>query len=467
MTTTQPHQKDSTDAAIESLIFGALSAVFGLAKFILKFGHWTIFWTLFVVGVSSLGNYMWIPALLLVILPLGFTSTRRFGIVYGDYRNILKEISRSNGNDALRKMGLVPSSDETRYRVFLSRVRKISVFRLSFEENIPGLSEDKIMTAARDYRQSLFRAIRFEQAKDKRGNLVVNFYQRDLLAEPRSFPEGGDLKVRIGRLDNGANAYLDFSNPAHMGMQGQTRSGKSALTYGVLAQLASCEELDVWGIDPAAVLLKPFEENGDPSHYVTGGRQMEDAVPLLEGFVAEMEDRIEQLQQEKRDKFSRFTKERPVRLLVLEEYSGLLAALDALDAQDSAKDKKNRRKHAESAIGRLVREGAKVGIVVLFILQRADSQSMNTNTRDQLSVRITMKVGNKDAIRMFHEDLPDEIVDQVRDFSHGRMIFETPKGRRVGQADYLAVEADPNDGDALYRIYRERVEKALAKKQNA
>jgi hypothetical protein len=44
----------------------------------------------------------------------------------------------------------------------------------------------------------------------------------------------------------------------HVVVQGATRSGKSAWTYSLLAQLAAHPHVEVAGIDPTGLLLRPF-----------------------------------------------------------------------------------------------------------------------------------------------------------------------------------------------------------------
>lgn len=452
-------EKRTEDALLEKAIFTMVSLTFRAIFGLIRTTKWTLLWLIVLVAICTLHQYAWIAALVLAIAPLCFRQTRGYGIFVRDYLNLrnywkLRRAVRL-GNQKIREMGIISVNDEEVYPIQLYSSPEVD--ELYFDGVLPGLDHESIKSKALSFKP-LFNALRVETEDLSNGSLVVRFFKVDNLAGSREVEQRSDLKVRIARLQNGEDAHLDLSKAYHIGLQGQTRSGKSALTYGILSQLAGCEAIEIWGIDLNAALLAPLADHSDASRFVLDEENLDDVVELLESFSEEMRVRLKELRDSKRDKFAVFDRDHPVKLLVLEEYAGLMDALDGADKD--LKPAERRKSRVVSMVGRLVREGAKAGIRVMILTQRADSSSMSTNTRDQLVERITMRVGNKEAVRMFHEDLPEELSEQVKDFPQGRMIFESPNGRFVGQADYLGYGADPNDEDALYNEYKLRIEHA-------
>ncbi|MGL4173814.1 MAG: hypothetical protein ACRCTR_07060 [Actinomycetota bacterium] len=64
--------------------------------------------------------------------------------------------------------------------------------------------------------------------------------------------------VRLGRAEDGTDVVVDPCDPWHAAFQGATRSGKSALTYTLLAGVAHHADVLVCGVDPSGVLLAPL-----------------------------------------------------------------------------------------------------------------------------------------------------------------------------------------------------------------
>ncbi|MDO5699723.1 MAG: hypothetical protein Q4G51_17300, partial [Dermatophilus congolensis] len=107
----------------------------------------------------------------------------------------------------------------------------------------------------------------------------------------------------------------------------------------------------------------------------------------------------------------------------------------------------------ERAVGRLVKEGAKVGFCVLVIAQRMSADALATDDRANLAVRCTLRVDNGDAVAMLHDGIPRAGLDAVRQFKPGVGIFEAPGAplRRVRMhfTDYATYRRRVADGLAL------------------
>lgn len=255
----------------------------------------------------------------------------------------------------------------------------------------------------------------------------------DVLAGTRSVvAQDSGLKARIARAETGGDIHLDFSDATHTIIQGSTRSGKSVLMYAVLAQIARSPHAEIWGCDPNRVLLAPLANTLDDEErnrrFVVGNNPQE-ALQMLERVTALMDARIESLVPRRLEKIAEFTPEEPVIIVVLEEYAGLMA-------QALIEDKKS---HAEikKLVGRLFAEGAKAGVRMVMILQRAEASIIDGATRANAMQRITLGVDNGDSVRMLHEGLDPETAEAITHFKNGRFIINQHRENRVGQADLL------------------------------
>lgn len=238
------------------------------------------------------------------------------------------------------------------------------------------------------------------------------------------------LPIRMGRSAAGDEVTFDvMADPYHLVMQGQTRSGKSVSTYSLLSQLASCREVRVAGIDPTGLLLAPFFRKGEP--WVVMGssdEQVERYAVLVGSLIEEMNRRLETLhERETVDKLDVFTREMPLLCVVLEEYPGIVQACSSYDATRKPADRVGPA--VTGGIARLVAEGAKVGIRVMLLAQRADAAILGGAMRSNFPLRMSLRVDNTDAVRMLHPQAPDALVDESRRFEQGEAIWQEPGAR--------------------------------------
>lgn len=248
--------------------------------------------------------------------------------------------------------------------------------------------------------------------------------------------------VRMGRSAVGDIVGFDLMrDPYHLVIQGQTRSGKSVATYSLLSQVAAHPEVRVAGIDPTGLLLSPFARNGEPWVVLgSSDEQVERYARLIASLVEEMGRRLEVLHSmETADKLEVFSRDLPLLAVVLEEYPGIVQACTAYDST---------RKPAErvgpavtGGIARLVAEGAKVGIRVMLLAQRADASILGGAMRSNFPLRMSLRVDNNDAVRMLHPQAPEDLVDESRRFEQGEAIWQEPGARepmkiRGDLADY-------------------------------
>lgn len=263
-------------------------------------------------------------------------------------------------------------------------------------------------------------------------------------------PSGYKGPVIVGRSERGNNIGFDINAATHTALQGMTRSGKSALLYGLLSALSYRDDVLVCGIDPSGVLLAPFKQ-GRGRDWVHLGSDYAHAAHVLDSILETMESRIRLLQHHRIDKFDAFAPEMPLIAVVLEEYPGLISAARSEDEAMGRRTGEKVRPKLERSVGRLLKEGAKVGIRVILIAQRMSADALDTDDRAQFGRRISLQVDNPDSVRMLHQNVQPQLLEEIMRFPPGRAIFQDPQlGLLKIQSDYTT-----------YKIYRARVEEGI------
>lgn len=230
----------------------------------------------------------------------------------------------------------------------------------------------------------------------------VQLLDRDPLAElvPLVLPRPA-LEVLVGRGEDGVDLLMDWRDAPHAIVQGVTRSGKSVWTYGLLAQLAPVEHVLVAGVDPTGLLWRPFAGSRHAKWQTSGLRDLEAHTDLLGRLVDEMDQRITDLPAH-RDTLDVHAA-CPLLVVVLEEYPGLLRAVDAEDPK--------RGKRVRALVSRLLAEGAKVGIRLVILAQRAEAAVVGAFERAMCSLRISFRTDNRASVELLHPGALPELAD--------------------------------------------------------
>jgi S-DNA-T family DNA segregation ATPase FtsK/SpoIIIE len=233
--------------------------------------------------------------------------------------------------------------------------------------------------------------------------------------------------VLLGRTENGDDVEQDWHTTAHSVIQGVTRSGKSVLTYGILAQLAGQPDVIIAGCDPTALLLRPFADTRH-AEWQTSGGDFTAHQDVLERLCDEMDRRITQLPDD-RDTIA-ITEQDPLLVVVLEEYAGFLGQAKLVT------DDKGKR--IEALVSRLLAEGAKCGIRCLVLLQRAEAAVMSAFMRSQCSLRISFRVDNRASVELLHEGTDPQLA-AAHTTSPAGVAFITRPGQQIQRirAPYL------------------------------
>ncbi len=240
--------------------------------------------------------------------------------------------------------------------------------------------------------------------------------QRNFVVLPTFGQVSASSDIPMGRTEQGRMMNVNLAGSSHLIFQGQTRSGKSVATYGLLMQVAAMADVLVAGCDPTGILLAPFHDSRHAEWQAMTTRDIDAHVAVLDRVVDEMDNRNSTLASRYLDKLSSFTPEEPLILVVLEEYPGLLKAA-AASKQD---------KEISVRVSRLLAEGAKAGIRVLMLVQRADASIVGGAERSNIATRLTLRVDNAAAVRMLHEGLSDDsLAEDMRTNPPGVGLFES------------------------------------------
>lgn len=238
---------------------------------------------------------------------------------------------------------------------------------------------------------------------------------------------------------------LDASQ--HYAFQGQARSGKSVGMYGFLSQLRSSTNWLITGIDPTGAL--PAATDEIPWVLAgAGGIEPSEVARWLDDVEQVLNSRLVKLRcNQSVDKFEADDPEFPVLLVVLEEFPGVLKSMKVAEAGVKPADRVTDR--LKAVYGRLLMEALKVNIRVLTIAQRADAEVLGGAERAQIACRVTFKVDNQDAVRMFHDGVTGHEWDQLRNAAPGVGVIEQIGQRRTmfrafntGFTEYRALAGD-------------------------
>ena len=227
---------------------------------------------------------------------------------------------------------------------------------------------------------------------------------------------------RYGIDENGKAVRFNFSAAMHTVLAGVTRSGKSVTAYSLLAEAALDPRVKVCGVDPSGILLAPHCASEDLVTCHLGTENPGEAIDVVERLVRIMDSRIKVLLERGFDKVPHewFSPRDPILLVVLEEYAGTLEWLKSVD--QSLKPAERLLPRMTSAVGRLLREGAKAGIRVLTIVQRPEAAVLHD--RAQYARRISHRIDNADSMRMLFEGAKPELLDRLKSAAPGLGLLD-------------------------------------------
>lgn len=447
---------------------GAARMLRAVAVWVWAHRVWSRRWLMLAVALWALGSVgaVWhigpVPALLLVlgvwVLPAGVAAVwgtwwpvsferlcagplRRWGWrrwARKHWAQVSRAVGLSAKGDAKRR-GWSFGGDDGKLGISGSRpvvswvdarLRQVSteghVLTLTVQAR-PGGTSDEVTTKAQAI-AAMADAHSVTATIESPSTAVLRLVMGDVLAgiRPSAVAPNPDGSVTVGRAEDDTDVTVSVFQPWHVAVQGATRSGKSAFCYGLLGAYASHPAVMVCGLDPSGILLGPFMPGRGAAWIATGTRDMAAHALAIEGVVVEMDRRIEYLTRQGLDKLEHFTPAMPVLMVVEEEYPGLLSAARSEDDAAGRGPGEKVAARIERAVGRLQKEGAKVGVVQLTLAQRMSAKAVDTDDRSNYGHRLTLRVDNADAVTMLHDGVDRAMVEQVRQFPPGMGLVEAP-----------------------------------------
>lgn len=212
--------------------------------------------------------------------------------------------------------------------------------------------------------------------------------------------------VLLGCAETGEEIRARPADLPHAIVQGVTRSGKSVWTYGLLAQLAHLPDVQLAGCDPTGLLWRPFTGTRHADWLASGLAALDAHEKALRRVVDEMDRRILELPAD-RDAITP-TPDIPLIVVVLEELPGLLRVLDA--AKVPRGDDPGARFRA--LVSRLLAEGAKAGVRVVILAQRAEASVVGAFERAMCSLRISFRTDNRASVELLHSGADPTVADR-------------------------------------------------------
>lgn len=238
------------------------------------------------------------------------------------------------------------------------------------------------------------------------------------------------MEVVIGRsLVTGEDVALDLRVASHVGISGQTRSGKSVAAYGILGGLAPFfaeGSAKLFGADPSGLLLQPFA-GGYGGVRVLGTERPAAYVEMLGQVVEGMDQRIAWLRRRHLDQWPVFDRGRPLVVVVIEEMPALLPILEADDKAAGRKPADRLAPQWTALLNRLLAESAKAGIRLVLLAQRfAVGEGLSGTARGNVATALTFRVGDRTSVQFLHEGIGPEVADEALDFRPGQCFVQSP-----------------------------------------
>lgn len=238
---------------------------------------------------------------------------------------------------------------------------------------------------------------------------------------------GGGRGIPMGVTTERRLIALDLLSSGHVALQGQTRSGKSVAVYLALAWAAHMRDVQVWGFDPSRVLLGPLE--GLPGRRVLGDDAAGIAT-LMRELLELLEERLELLHWARLDQLNRFSADRPLILVVCEEWAGAIKRLEDHDRSAGAKLADRLAPQVVAGFSRLLAEGAKVGLRVMMVTQRASVAALGGgdagDARSNFGTVISLRTDSADSVKLLMGSISSELSSRIADFRPGEGLWHGP-----------------------------------------
>ena len=362
----------------------------------------SILWVAFLLFMA--GKSMWLGLLAAAVVgaAIYYPQTRRFSIVgpYLKQRALKEEAARiAEGNDMLRKTGIVSTNDETEYRCEAYEDDKGNIVLRIFDPLYDITSEDIMNSLNKNLNK--YGATRTILADDDDVWLKILLFTTDpleadqVIHEPLPLDEE-NMKVACAVDSVGETQSISFKNVSGMTVAGVPGSGKTAGLTSFLLPVALSPDVELNIIDGKGghdwAAYKPI-----CGYYSNDDENLEALRDYLLSAVEDMRERV-QTNPEKLGVANFWSAS-----LEQRRAAGLKHKIIVIDECQNFFEKRTNKE--ENALIQeivrlstsLVKKGRSAGITLIATTQKPTSESLPTGLRDNCALKICFRVTTKEA----------------------------------------------------------------------
>lgn len=362
----------------------------------------SILWVAFLLVMA--GKSMWLGLLAAAVIGAAvyYPQTRRFSIVgpYLKQRALKEEEARiAEGNDMLRKTGIVSTNDETEYACEAYEDDKGNIVLRIFDTLYDITSEDIMNSLNKNLNK--YGATRTILADDDDAWLKIVLFTTDpleadqVIHEPLPLDEE-NMKVACAVDSVGETQSVSFKNVSGMTVAGVPGSGKTAGLTSFLLPVALSPDVELAIIDGKGghdwAAYKPI-----CGYYSNDDENLEALRDYLLTAVEDMRERV-QTNPEKLGVANFWSAS-----LEQRRAAGLKHKIIVIDECQNFFEKRTNKE--ENALIQeivrlatsLVKKGRSAGITLIATTQKPTSESLPTGLRDNCALKICFRVTTKEA----------------------------------------------------------------------
>ena len=389
-------------------------AIFGFIRWSWLSILWVCAAVLLMKAISGFwGKFL---AIAVLLVPIFVPQTRRFSFAVHDWQRFrahrYEVRALENGNKFLRRMGLV-HDDDTTYNVALYFGADECV--LACREMIPGLAPQRLIDSCKAFMTDLdAQSVRSENLGG--GLFNIHFILSDPLdasteiTQPKPL-DLTDMSVEIGKDAFGDPFRLKLKDTAGVLVGGVPGSGKSAFLNAALGSYAlATDDVSMTVIDcKGGQDFSAYESRVDT--FISEATDFTEVRDVLRNTVEEMNKRVKTngavlgesnfwnvAPSERRSKGVK------MKLIVIDEAQALFDLSGITD-----KEEKKLRQEITRACTDLVKRGRSAGVLTIFATQKPTADAIPTAIRDNVNVRIALRVTTSEAERAIMGYVPDEL----------------------------------------------------------
>jgi len=362
-------------------------------------------------SLDYLHIFYYIVNAVIIILLLFFSRLALKGVGLSDYLHFRK---------LPKNFGI---KSEAKGRSYFDRLLKFSGQRLIYKNKIkPNFAE--YLANYDDIKQ--FLQVDFLRVKryGRKGVLLeIKDNLKSFIIDNKNLNEYyAKNKIFIGKNENGDKIYKDINDMKHLLIVGQSGAGKSVLVNNLINSLLF-NQVELFLIDlKGGVEFFKYEKQG--ANVVDN---LDDLGKLLDNLIDIMNKRLAKMKQNGET----FSSEAPIFVI-----------FDEIQTINDNKEKLGKKLYDKywGQIQELLAKARATNIKIWILTQKPDN--INTNIRNNIQLKIIMKLNNNTALQTALGGSYKEVIDEIgiypKYFTPGKFIFENETKKGV---EYLYLQA--------------------------